>query len=142
MKVLLEYFKPSGKWYSSGEMDLPRMELFEVWEIVEAAMKHRALPGLVLGHGDFTVLVDVPDHPNRHPRIIQHFMIRDNTWKQVPWRKANDRPPYGAIVCDKPTGWDDDQNVKHYGGYLIAESVKPDVLEYIIGLHNRSLEKS
>jgi hypothetical protein len=83
MKVQLRYFKPSGKWYADGEYEtqvpdsaielIPGVRgpaLFRIWEEVAAMKADRTLPGLRSGHSDFTVLVDVPDHPHRHPHLI------------------------------------------------------------------------
>jgi hypothetical protein len=38
-----------------------------------------------------------------------------------PWRQA--RNCTNAVVCDSPTGHNDDGNVRYYGGYLVAESI-------------------
>ena len=83
MLVKLTYFKPSGKYYSSGEYEtkvadrplgFPRdfmgPALFEIWEEVARIKNEGRLPDLIEGHSNFTVLIDVPDHPHRHPHII------------------------------------------------------------------------
>lgn len=79
MKVLLTYFKPNGKYYSTGEYyhqdgteaTVPRLTpLYEVWERVRAMRNSQVLPGLMEGHSDFAVLVDVPDHPHNHPLLL------------------------------------------------------------------------
>lgn len=83
MKVVLRYFKPSGKWYADGEYEtsVPEVDLvhpagqrgpalYQIWQEVEQLKNAKRLPGLREGHSDFTVLIDVPDHPHRHPCII------------------------------------------------------------------------
>lgn len=83
MKVVLTYFKPSGKYYAGGEyetkvestdfgwpMGASGPALYRIWDEVDGMKTAKRLPGLREGHSDFTVLVDVPDHPHRHPHII------------------------------------------------------------------------
>lgn len=83
MIVKLRYFKPSGKWYADGEyetrvepVELPWPKLtkapplYQIWEEVEQLKDRQLLPGLREGHSDFTVLIDVPDHPHRHPHLL------------------------------------------------------------------------
>lgn len=70
MKVLLSYFKPNGKWYSDDEYETSKELLFEIWDEVRAMRDARRLPGLVEGHSEYIVSVDVPDHPHRHPHLI------------------------------------------------------------------------
>ena len=70
MKVLLDYFKPSGKWYGEGEFETQPKELYEIWDQVKEMLSRRELPGLIKGHSKFITSVDVPDHPHRHPRLI------------------------------------------------------------------------
>ena len=82
MKVKLTYFKSSGKYYSDGEYEtsIPHIELlhggakapplFQIWDEVAGMMVRGQLPDLIPGHSNFSVLVDVPDHPHRHPRMI------------------------------------------------------------------------
>jgi hypothetical protein len=38
-----------------------------------------------------------------------------------PWRQA--QYCTNAVVCDSPTGHNDDGNIRYYGGYLVAESI-------------------
>lgn len=70
MLVKLSYFKPTGKWYSDGEMTVDPMPLYEIWGRVASLAQGRLLPGLQEGHSEFIVLVDVPDHPHAHPHLI------------------------------------------------------------------------
>lgn len=73
MKVRLTYFKPNGKFYSSGEYTSAYpagRPLYVFWDEVEELARTRSLPGLVQGHDDYIILVDVPQHANRHPCLI------------------------------------------------------------------------
>lgn len=53
----LDYFKPSGKWYASGVLQMGTNNLWEVVGRARNLMKEKKLPGLVEGHSDFDVLV-------------------------------------------------------------------------------------
>ena len=70
--VKLTYFKPTGKYYAEGKYEVPEgYEVFDVWAEVNALRADGKLPGLVEGYGkDFTILVEVPGHPQDHPRLI------------------------------------------------------------------------
>lgn len=101
MIVKLTYFKPTGKYYASGEYEtkLPHHwlklavktesgmteasapHLFEIWAEVEAMIELRRCPDLIEGHSDFLVAVDVPDHPHNHPHLI---------WPERYWRLIRD----------------------------------------------------
>lgn len=83
MLVKLTYFKPNGKYYSEGEYetkveptDLVHPKgtrgpaLFLIWEEVAQLKERQLLPDLRAGHSDFTVLIDVPDHPHRHLHLL------------------------------------------------------------------------
>lgn len=71
MLVKLTYFKPGGKYYSSGEYNTEVVALFEVWEEVRRFRRRGKLPGLIEGGGkDFIILVDAPEHQHNHPRLI------------------------------------------------------------------------
>ena len=69
MKVNLTYFKDTGKFYSSGAFDYGG-ELYEIWNVVKLKQETGNLPGLTENHGEFIVLVDVPEHENNHPKLI------------------------------------------------------------------------
>jgi len=70
MKVVLQYFRESGKWYSEGEYNTDKKHLFDIWEEVLSMVRTKRLPGLVEDHSDYYVLIDVPQHPHRHPHLI------------------------------------------------------------------------
>lgn len=73
MKVLLTYFKPSGKYYSDAKYHTSHTDLWMIWNEVEEMLIQGKLPGLVDGANEFMVLVDVPDHKYRHPHIIREW---------------------------------------------------------------------
>lgn len=73
MKVLLNYFRRSGKWYSEGEYETQKTGLWEIWEEVQAFRQTGDLPGLVHsddGRLEYIVSIDVPEHPHRHPHLL------------------------------------------------------------------------
>lgn len=83
MLVKLCYFKPSGKYYSEGEYEtaITAVDLVHpdgahappihlIFSEVHELKTKQMLPGLIEGHSDFAVLIDVPDHPHRHPHLI------------------------------------------------------------------------
>lgn len=69
MKVKLTYFKPSGKYYSEGEYDTELSDLYEIWLEVHVKRFAQCLPGLIAGHSEYIVSVDVPEHPHNHPHL-------------------------------------------------------------------------
>ena len=72
MKVNLNYFKPSGKWYGEGSYDTEPKDLWEIWLEVKDKNEYGGLPGLVPEHTTeyFMILVDVPEHKHNHPHIV------------------------------------------------------------------------
>ena len=70
MKVILIYFKKTGKYYSEGEYYTKNKSLFEIWQEVREMKNNKKLPGLVEGANEFIISVDVPDHVNNHPHLI------------------------------------------------------------------------
>lgn len=68
--VKLTYFKRGGKYYSEGEYETQIEHLFEIFDEVRELLWSKQLPGLMVGHSDFITLIEVPDHPNDHPRLI------------------------------------------------------------------------
>lgn len=69
-KVKLEYFKPSGKWYSDGVYTSNAQQIYEIIDEVREMINNNHLPGLIPGHSDFSVYIDIPDHPHRHPVLL------------------------------------------------------------------------
>ncbi len=70
--VRLTYFKRNGKYYCHGEYEVPvGLSLLHIWDQVERRRESGNLPGLVHGAGrEFIVLIEVPAHPNAHPKLI------------------------------------------------------------------------
>ena len=69
MQVNLTYFKPSGKYYSSGDFFVPlSIHLFEVFEMVRKMQFESKLPGI--NGNEWNVLIGVPDHPHNHPHLL------------------------------------------------------------------------
>jgi hypothetical protein len=69
---MLTYFLPTGKYYSSSEdLTVPgTMPLYEIWSIIDGKISAESLPGLIKGHSEFIVLVEVPGHPHNHPHLM------------------------------------------------------------------------
>jgi hypothetical protein len=57
MKVKLDYFKASGKWYASGEYSTEMTYLYQVQSEVLWLKQNRALPGLVEADSRFSILI-------------------------------------------------------------------------------------
>lgn len=71
MKVFFTYFKPSGKYYSSGEYGSTCTQMYEVFDEVRTLQADGKLPGLCLGGGkDFTIHVDSDDPDVGCPALI------------------------------------------------------------------------
>jgi hypothetical protein len=70
MEVLLIYFKPSGKWYSTSSYRTELNSLWMIWNEVEEKLVLGRLPGLVEGANEFIVMVQVPQNPHNHPHLI------------------------------------------------------------------------
>ncbi len=69
-KVILTYFKQSGKYYSEGTYESDCEAIHNIWDEVEAFNKSGTLPGLCKGSSGWIILVNVPGHPHDHPRLI------------------------------------------------------------------------
>lgn len=71
MRVTLEYFRHSGKWYTDGTYTTYLKDLTDIWNEVREMQRNGTLPGLVAGFGrNFYVRVNVPEHPFAHPKLI------------------------------------------------------------------------
>lgn len=68
--VKLTYFKRGGKYYGEGTYETQVEPLYEIFDEVRKIYKRRQLPGLIVGHSDFIVLIEVPDHRHDHLRLI------------------------------------------------------------------------
>ncbi len=69
-KVKLTYFKPGGKYYSCGSYISEQTAIHNIFFDVREMRNNKTLPDLVKGHSRFYVLINVPDHPHDHPRLI------------------------------------------------------------------------
>ncbi len=69
-RVKLTYFKDTGKYYSEGEYTSNKLQLFEIFSEVRQMLASGTRPGLVDGKNEFYAVVDVPEHPHRHPCLI------------------------------------------------------------------------
>lgn len=68
MEVKLTYFKESGKYYTEGNYITQKKEIFEIHDEVREMKAKRSLPGIT--GNELTVHVDIPGHPDNHPRLI------------------------------------------------------------------------
>ena len=68
MKVNLTYFKNTGKYITEGIYITDKKEIHEIHDEVLEMKKKGNLPGIT--GNDFTVHVDIPEHPDNHPRLI------------------------------------------------------------------------
>ena len=72
--VKIDYFKPSGKWYSEAEFRATEWDLSQIWEEVETHILTHNAPGLAPSSGgsdfEFNVLINVPGHPHNHPHFL------------------------------------------------------------------------
>jgi hypothetical protein len=77
LRVDLTYFTITGKYYTDAEYETDKKDLWQIWDEVQEMMDVRCTPGLRRGHSLYIVLVDVPDHPNRHPHLVMGEVIED-----------------------------------------------------------------
>lgn len=70
MKVQLTYFKSGGKYYSDGEYETEKEQLWEIWDEIREMLKKGKKPGLIDGPNEFHVLVNVAGHKHEHPCLI------------------------------------------------------------------------
>lgn len=77
MIVELTYFKDSGKYYSESKYITEKVSLWEIWAEVLELRTMRRLPGLIINHSDFIVLISVPNHIHNHPHLIVGESIKE-----------------------------------------------------------------
>jgi hypothetical protein len=68
-KVKLTYFKPNGKFYSTGSYNSNKEFMFQISDEVAHMALENCLPDLN-GPSKFVILIQVPDHPHSHPHLI------------------------------------------------------------------------
>ena len=61
MEIELTYFKKSGKYYSGETLQVATDKPWEIYEVVRNLLKARRLPGLIDGHDNYIVHVNIPD---------------------------------------------------------------------------------
>lgn len=78
-KVLLIYFRQTGKFLATVETTLAIDELVDIWAHIDDLRRLGSLPGLRPGAGrDLFVIVDVPDHPQRVLHMVMPPFIDDD----------------------------------------------------------------
>lgn len=78
-KVVLIYFRQTGKFLASVETKVALTELVDIWEHVDDLRRLGSLPGLRPGAGrDLFVIVDVPDHPHRVLHMVMPPFMDDD----------------------------------------------------------------
>lgn len=70
IRVNLNYFKPTGKWYADASYETDKSRLADIWSEVIHFVDIGRLPGLNEGCKDLFVLIDVPDHEINHPKVV------------------------------------------------------------------------
>jgi hypothetical protein len=68
--VELVYFKTNGTFYSTGSYTTHMKFMWEITGEVRAMLNKRELPGLISGHDNKIVLVDVPGHQHNCPTLV------------------------------------------------------------------------
>lgn len=77
ISVVVDSFKPSGKWYAQGCVHVSKIDpiskteriLYDIWKDVEVECLEQRIPGLAHGSSGFYVLLTVPDHLDNHPKL-------------------------------------------------------------------------
>ena len=73
--IKLTYYKPTGKYYASGEIRARKAEAFhDLVKRVRELSDNRKLPGLVAGHGPFMVHFKY----NHVPHIVMALISDDD----------------------------------------------------------------
>lgn len=70
--VNLTYFKPSGKFYSSGSYETNFSSLLDIHQECLDKLKHGDWPDLFPGKHEFNILVRVENHPMDYPYMIMN----------------------------------------------------------------------
>lgn len=76
-RVLLTYFKPTGKYYTSGKYNSKKEHCFEIFEEVEELARDGVLPGLIPAGKEryqYDILVNFgPDNDKGYPALIKPY---------------------------------------------------------------------
>lgn len=77
-RVLLFYFRPTGKFLAHAETDVEREKIEDIWDEVHELRRMGRLPGLRPNAGrDLFILVDVIFHPERTLRLIMPPFVNE-----------------------------------------------------------------
>lgn len=64
MQVKLEYFKISGKFYTSADWEvMDDLEMYEIFQLAHRWSRRGTLPGIRGNHNNYFIRVTCPDHP-------------------------------------------------------------------------------
>lgn len=86
MRVHLTYFKQTGKAYADESYESEWDNLLDIHREVRNMHAARKLPGLVEGHSNFIVLIQVPSFDDHYPRlIVEPEHIRGDGSKEHPF---------------------------------------------------------
>jgi hypothetical protein len=78
-KVLLTYFRQTGRFLAMVEATFAKETLVEIWEDVDEMRRLGRLPGLRTGAGrDLFVVVDVPEHPRRILHMVMPAFVDED----------------------------------------------------------------
>jgi len=69
-KVLITYYKETGKCYSGGSYTSTKKHLYQIIDEVKEMIFSGTVPGMVEGYRPEYATIDVPDHPNNHPHVF------------------------------------------------------------------------
>jgi len=129
MIVQLQYYKKSGKWYSSAEFEWEGPDdviLYNLWDAVRHMNPH---PGLAC-KWDGIISVRVPDHPDDHPHLIvpkeKDKEKEINLYTNLEGHKRDD------TFWQSEKGWFGvDETTKTRSAYIQAPCEKGDLLEVV-----------
>jgi hypothetical protein len=76
--VKLTYFKASGKYYSEGTYKTNKLIIYEIFDEAKDMLSKGIRPGLVDGHNEFYVIVEIQNHPLAYPCLIHPDRFEDD----------------------------------------------------------------
>lgn len=74
-RAKLTYFKPSGKWYATTHYKVNQTVWHNIIEEIKKLKEQRKLPGLMEGHSDFYVLIDLKEG---FDYLVPYLLALDN----------------------------------------------------------------
>lgn len=101
MKVVVQSFKPSGKYYTTGEYETKCQLMFQIFDEVRTRALDGNIPGLAQAAAwtearnqmDWILHVDVPDHTLNFPGFIVLFRDADG--------KRTDKKPQSVTFAEE-----------------------------------------